>query len=108
MIGVKDGIIIIISVSLCTYGIRLIPFLLFGGKKEMPAKIENLVNLFPPAIIAALIVYCLKNTSLKNFNDSLPALIAITVTAIIHIYKKNTMLSIIVGTLIYMLLIHYH
>lgn len=107
MIGVKDGIIIIIAVSLCTYGIRLIPFLLFGGRKEMPPKIENLGNLFPPAIIAALIVYCLKNISLKNLNDSLPGLIAITVTAVVHIYKKNTMLSIIVGTLIYMLLIHY-
>lgn len=91
----------------CTFATRLFPFALFGGKKEVPKFIKYLGNVLPVAILGILIVYCLRDFEKGSINYILPQIIAVALTAGIHLWKKNTLLSIAVGTIGYMLLIHF-
>lgn len=99
------SIIIIIVVSAITYLIRSLPFLLFGGKRPVPKIIMYLSEILPPAIIGMLIVYCLRNVNIIASPHALPELIAIAVVAALHLWKKNIILSLFVGTVLYMVLV---
>lgn len=93
--------------SVCTFATRLFPFALFGGSKEVPKFIKYLGGILPVAIIGALIIYCLRDFTKGDINYFAPQLMAVAMTAIVHILKKNVLLSIAVGTIGYMLLIHF-
>lgn len=94
-------------VSVCTFATRLFPFAVFGRKKEVPKFIKYLGDILPVAVIGVLIVYCLRDFTEGDFNTIVPRLIAIAATIGIHIWKRNTLLSIAVGTVGYMLMIHF-
>lgn len=100
-------ILMIAVAGACTFATRLFPFALFGGKKEVPKFIKYLGDVFPVAILGILIVYCLRDFEKGSINYILPQIIAVALTAGIHLWKKNTLLSIAVGTIGYMLLIHF-
>ncbi|MGN1202538.1 MAG: branched-chain amino acid transporter permease [Eubacterium sp.] len=101
------AIIIILVAAVCTFATRLFPFALFGGKKEVPEFVKYLGNILPVAIIGILIVYCLRDFTKGDINTIVPQLIAVAATALVHLWKRNTLLSIAVGTIGYMLLIHF-
>ena len=103
----EKSVIIILVAAICTFATRLFPFALFGGKKEVPKFIRYLGNILPAAVIGVLIVYYLKDFTNGDINIILPGLIASAATAAVHIWKRNTLLSIAVGTIGYMLLIHF-
>ena len=88
-----------------TLALRAMPFLFFGGKAGVPGKIASLGKLLPPAIMAALVVYCLKSVPYGTFADGAKQLLAGAVVVIVHLAKRNTLVSIAVGTAVYMLLI---
>ena len=92
----------VVVAGICTFATRL-----FGGKKEVPKFIKYLGAVLPVAILGILIVYCLRDFEKGNLNFILPQLIAVALTAGIHLWRKNTLLSIAVGTVTYMLLIHF-
>ena len=100
-------ILMIAVAGACTFATRLFPFALFGGKKEVPKFIKYLGHVLPVAILGILIVYCLRDFEKGSINYILPQIIAVALTAGIHLWKKNTLLSIAVGTIGYMLLIHF-
>mgnify|MGYP000130538515 FL=1 len=100
-------ILMIAVAGACTFATRLFPFALFGGKKEVPKFIKYLGDVLPVAILGILIVYCLRDFEKGSINYILPQIIAVVLTAGIHLWKKNTLLSIAVGTIGYMLLIHF-
>lgn len=100
-------ILMIAVAGACTFATRLFPFALFGGKKEVPKFIKYLGDVLPVAILGILIVYCLRDFEKVSINYILPQIIAVVLTAGIHLWKKNTLLSIAVGTIGYMLLIHF-
>ncbi len=100
-------ILMIAVAGACTFATRLFPFALFGGKKEVPKFIKYLGDVLPVAILGILIVYCLRDFEKGSINYILPQIIAVALTAGIHICKKNTLLSIAVGTIGYLLLIHF-
>lgn len=100
-------ILMIAVAGACTFATRLFPFALFGGKKEVPKFIKYLGNVLPVAILGILIVYCLRDFEKGSINYILPQIIAVALAAGIHLWKKNTLLSIAVGTIGYMLLIHF-
>lgn len=100
-------ILMIAVAGACTFATRLFPFALFGGKKEVPKFIKYLGDVLPVAILGILIVYCLRDFEKGSINYILPQIIAVALTAGIHLWKKNTLLSIAVGTVTYMLLIHF-
>ena len=88
-----------------TFLTRAVPFVLFGRNKKIPAVVDYLGKILPPAIIATLIVYCLRNIDFAASSGSLSQLIAIVVVAALHLWKRNTLLSIAGGTVVYMVLI---
>ncbi|MBQ7103886.1 MAG: AzlD domain-containing protein, partial [Anaerotignum sp.] len=89
---------------LCTLFERAFPFLIFRGK-EVPEIIRYLGRVLPMAIMATLVMYCLKGISFSSVAGFAPMLIASAVTALLHIRKGNTMLSIFGGTICYMVLV---
>ena len=92
-------------IALVTAALRFLPFLAFGKGIKTPAIIEKLGGLLPYAIMGMLVVYCLKDTSFASVEGFLPALISCLTVAVLHIWRRNTLLSIIVGTVCYMLLV---
>lgn len=100
-----NSLLIIIIVAVCTLMTRALPFMIFGGKREVPKVIRYLGNVLPPAIMAVLVVYCMKNVNFKSINNFVPELIASVVVIVLHIWKKNTLLSIGLGTACYMVLV---
>ena len=88
-----------------TFGLRALPFLLLN-KKELPKRIEYLGNVFPMAIMATLVVYCLKSIPESACQNNLILLVGVAVTAAVYLWRKSSILSITVGTVVYMVLVH--
>jgi branched-subunit amino acid transport protein AzlD len=97
--------ILIAVVAVVTMLLRFLPFIVFGGGKKTPTYIMYLSSVLPYAIIGMLVVYCLKDVSLVSAPHGLPELFAGAVVVGLHIWKKNTLLSIVVGTVVYMILV---
>ena len=90
--------------ALITLGLRSAPFLVFR-KRQMPEKLVRLGNMLPSAIMAVLVIYCLKDVGTEWFGIGLPKLAAVAIVALSYRLSRNTLLSIFVGTAGYMLLI---
>lgn len=99
-----DMLLIIVAV-LVTAATRFLPFLIFGEKRKTPPVIEYLGTVLPCAIMGMLVVYCLKDVSLLRNPYGLPELIACVVVTVLHVWKRNSLLSIGGGTVCYMLLV---
>lgn len=97
--------LIIFVVSVTTFATRAVPFLVFPKGKEIPKVIQYLGKVLTPAVIGMLVVYCLRNTDLAGSSHGIPEILAVLVTAGLHIWKRNNLLSIGVGTVLYMILI---
>ena len=106
-ISVIRSLLIIAVVSAVTFSTRVIPFLLFPKGKEIPPLVKYLGSALPPAVIGMLIIYCLKSVDLVSYPHAAPELIAAAVVVLLHIWKRNNLLSIGVGTALYMYLIQY-
>lgn len=91
--------------SLATLITRFLPFLVFSPSRPTPRYIQYLGKALPAAIFGMLVVYCLKDVSFLTGDHGLPQLIAIAVTAGIHLWKKQMLLSVAGGTACYMLLV---
>ena len=102
---VTEQIITIALCALATMLTRFLPFLLFSGKRKTPEYITYLGKALPAAIFGMLVVYCLKSVNFFATPYGIPELAAVALTAAVHIYKRNTLLSIALGTACYMLLI---
>lgn len=105
MPGTGYALTAIAVVAAVTVFTRAIPFLFFGGGKPVPRFVLYLGRALPPAVIAMLIVYCLKDTSLAAWPHGLPELIAAAVVVGLQVWKKNSLISIFAGTAAYMLLV---
>lgn len=92
-------------IALVTAGIRFLPFLIWSGERKTPAVIERLGKILPYAIMGMLVVYCLKGVSFRQAEGFVPALVSCVVVSVLYIWKRNTLLSIITGTIVYMLLV---
>lgn len=100
------SVILIAVVAAVTIALRFLPFIVFRGKKT-PDIILYLGKVLPYAIMGMLVVYCFKDTVVLAFPFGLPEFIAGTTVVIAHLIKRNTLLSIISGTVVYMLLIQF-
>ena len=103
-ISATESILIIAVCALCTLLERALPFLIFRGK-EVPEIIRYLGRVLPMAIMATLVMYCLKGISFASVSGFAPMLLASAATALLHLWRGNTMLSIFGGTILYMVLI---
>ena len=101
----SHSIAIIAVAAAVTLLIRAIPFFVFGGKREVPTTVTYLGKVLPPAIMVILVIYCVKSINLFAGSRGIPELVSIAVVAALHIWKKNTLLSIAIGTILYMVLV---
>lgn len=98
----------IITIAMCvlaTMATRFLPFLVFSDKRPTPKYVQYLGKALPAAVFGMLVIYCLKNTDLSGPTHGLPELISVAVTAAVHLWKKNMLLSILIGTVCNMLLV---
>ena len=98
----------IITVALCVAGTmttRFLPFVVFSSKRPTPKYVQYLGKVLPGAIFGLLVVYCLKDVSIINYSHGIPEAIAIVVTVLLHLWKRQMLLSIAGGTVVYMLLV---
>lgn len=101
----KHSVAVAAVVAVCTLLTRLIPFLFFGGKKETPPAVQFLGGVLPPAIMAALVLYCLRNIDFWQGNRGIPEIAGVIVTAVLHLWKNQILYSIAGGTVCYMILV---
>ncbi|MRJ47150.1 branched-chain amino acid transporter permease [Fundicoccus ignavus] len=98
-------LITITLIALTTIALRFLPFWIFPPSKQPPALITYLGKVLPRAAIALLVVYALKDVSIVTSPHGIPELIAILAIVVVHVFKRNTLLSIATGTLLYMMLV---
>ena len=96
---------LILTMTAVTMATRFLPFLLLGDKRQTPPFITYLGKVLPYAIMGMLVVYCLKGVSLTRLSSFAPAALGVGVTAGLHLWKHNTLLSILGGTVVYMVLV---
>lgn len=101
----KYIIFVIAIMSIVTILIRFLPFILFDHGKKLPKWISYLGKVLPPAIMSMLLVYCLRNINFVEGNHGLPELICVGIAILLYSWKRNTLLSIGVSTILYMILI---
>lgn len=99
------SLLIIFVVAVTTFSTRVIPFLVFPKGKAIPKTVQYLGKVLTPAVIGMLVVYCLKDTQVIASPHGIPELISVAVVAVLHVWKRNNLLSIGVGTVLYMILI---
>lgn len=101
------SILLVLVMALVSFLLRAFPFLVFSGKRETPKFVLYLGKVLPFAIIAMLVVYCVKDISFDTVSHFLPYIIAGAVVVLLHIWRRNTLLSILAGTLSYMALVQF-
>lgn len=99
------NVIMIAVTALVTMATRFLPFFIFGENRKTPPLIDYLGKVLPCAIMGMLVVYCLKDVSFLSAPFGLPEAIGIVIVALLHLWKRNSLLSIGVGTVSYMLLV---
>ena len=104
--GDKYIIMVIAVMSIVTILLRFLPFMIFDHGEQLPKWISYLGKVLPPAIMSMLLVYCLRNVDIVQGNHGLPELMCVGVAMLLHNWKRNTLLSIGVSTLLYMIVIH--
>lgn len=95
--------ILIAVMALVTMLLRFLPFIIF--RKNIPGYISYLGKVLPPAIIGMLVIYCLKDVSLMSGSHGMPELIAAVCVVGLQAWKRNSLISILTGTVVYMILV---
>lgn len=103
-LSATESIIIIAVCAVCTILTRALPFLIFGNR-AVPGVIKYLGKILPMAVIATLVVYCLKDMSFDTIGGFAPYVISVSIVIAMHLWRRNAFLSIISGTVCYMLLV---
>ena len=98
-------LLLVAVVALVTAFLRFLPFLIFGENRTTPPLIAYLGKVLPFSIMGMLVIYCLKDVSFLSGSFGLPEIISCAAVALLHIWKRNTLLSIGAGTVCYMLLV---
>lgn len=100
-------VMIVFAVALGTVITRFLPFIVFPQSKTPPQAVLKIGKMLPPAMMGLLVVYCLKGVDLLSGSHGLPELISIAAILLIHKWKSNVLLSIGIGTVLYMVLVQF-
>ncbi|MBQ4432245.1 MAG: branched-chain amino acid transporter permease [Synergistaceae bacterium] len=102
MFDVHAGYIVIVAGAV-TVMLRVLPFAAFGRRR--PGFVLYLGRVLPPAVMAMLAVYCLKGVDILAGSHGIPEALACCIVGVLHVWKRNTLLSITAGTLAYMVMV---
>lgn len=103
MIDAKHSLILIVVMAGVTILLRFLPYFLFS--KRTPKAVLYLGNVLPYSLVAMLLVYCLKGTSFAPPSRGIPEITAVALVAVLHKWKHNTLLSVLCGTIYYMVMV---
>ena len=98
----------IVTIAICVLGTsatRFLPFLIFRSGKPAPKFIQYLGKALPAAVFGMLVVYCLKSVNLTAWSFGIPEAASLAVVIVLHLWRKQMILSIAGGTAVYMLLV---
>ena len=96
---------LILVMALVTAALRFLPFVIFSKGRRVPEVVAYLGRVLPYAVMAMLVVYCMKGISFVKMPFGLPELISVVLVIVLHVWKRNTLLSIVGGTVCYMVLV---
>jgi branched-subunit amino acid transport protein AzlD len=105
MADYRHAMIIMIVMGLMTLATRILPVLIFGRSEKVPDFILYLGKVVPFTAMGLLIVYCLRDVSVFSGSHAIPEILALAVVAVSYLWKKNSILSVVVGTIVYMFLV---
>ena len=98
---------IILLMSLVIIVTRALPFV-FSRALKKSESIDALEKSLPTYIMLLLVIYEVDITTFTKAPYGLPAILALFSVVLLHVWKRNTLLSIAVGTVIFVLLGHIH
>lgn len=98
-------LITIAMIVLGTALTRYLPFMLFPAGKQTPPYVRYLGKVLPSAVFGLLVIYCLRNVNVLGGTYGIPELLAITLVIVLHLWKRQMLLSIAGGTKFYMILV---
>ncbi len=105
MLDMVPSLIMIAAVAIATFATRAASFVVFPKGKEVPPTVKYIGMVLPPAVIGMLVVYCLRSTQLFAYPYGIPELIACLAVIGLHAWKRNVLLSVGAGTVLYMALV---
>lgn len=100
----------VITIAVVVFGTmltRFLPFLIFPAGKPTPKYIQYLGKVLPAAVFGMLVVYSLKSVNILSGSHGIPELIALAAVTVLHIWKRQMLISIAGGTIVYMLLVQF-
>lgn len=100
-----DMFLIVLTCACCTFLTRALPFLIFRDADRIPLRLRYVSQKLPLAIMLLLVLFCLKDTLFLQYPYGLPQVIAVVAVILLHIWKRNMIISIAGGTLLYMVLL---
>ena len=100
-----ESLLVIAVVALVTLFTRALPFLLFPNPEKAPKVILYLGKVLPAATMGLLVVYCLRGVTPLSWPHGLPEMIAVAAMVLLHLWKRNNLISIAGGTVLYMVLV---
>ena len=103
--SITEQIIMIAMVVLGTMATRFLTFIVFPHGKETPKYVQYLGKALPGAVFGLLVVYSLKSVSLIAYPHGIPEFIALAFVEVLHLWKRQMLLSIAGGTVLYMVLV---
>ncbi|MBQ6490945.1 MAG: AzlD domain-containing protein [Atopobiaceae bacterium] len=98
-----SGAVLVVTMAIVTMATRFLPFVVF--RRETPEYVSYLGRVLPPAIIGMLVVYCLRDVSLAASPYGIPELVAVACVVAVQAWRRNSLASILVGTVMYMALV---
>lgn len=101
------ALIQVVVMCVITFLIRVLPFIIFGRNKKTPEFIIYLGKVLPMAVMGMLVIYCLKSVSFSVISGWVPAFVSVAFVVVMHIWKRNNLISILGGTVLYMALISF-
>lgn len=101
----KELLMTALIIAVATLIIRFLPFIIIRNSIAERRYIKFLGDMMPYSMIALLVIYCLKDVNLIKYPYGIPELISIAIIIVLHIFKRNVLISIGVGTVIYMFLV---
>ncbi|MGE1115655.1 branched-chain amino acid transporter permease [Priestia megaterium] len=103
--SLTQQIITVAMVVLGTMFTRFLPFIVFPANKPTPKYVQYLGKVLPSAVLGLLIIYCFKDVSLLSGSHGIPELMGVVMVVLLHSWKREMLLSIAGGTIIYMILV---
>lgn len=100
-------LLIVLVMALVTALLRIFPFIVFNDKRKTPKLVEKLSKTLPFAVMGMLVVFCLKDISFTHFSGFLPPLISCAVVGAVYLWRRNTLVAIVLGVICNMALVQF-